>query len=365
MIAQETPLIPEPKRFPRRQRVSLLLEATALAQGMETLRVGSRGFTAGSSPSYSEIGFQDTLNLETSRAAVRTSADRLMRKIALSEAGVAVAPSRQFGHKHVDEALDFAQRFRRGVLFKPRFVGSAAVDLHPLKEPDKVREAISSSRKATGSHATYLIERRIFGRAYTFYIVGDQVVSAARFGPKGWQEEIYRAGSEGFGEVEPEVLSLALRAFRSFPAMPHGEIRMMCPGDSLVPDRCVVVSVSPEIGLLHLRQPRRWSAHLAEQIVTHSVRNRPDRRREDRNNLVTAEFTMNEVPDPSNLAKGVRRWFSEADIDGSVRSGDREVYGTVTASPGQVVTFSALCHSGKLSASRPQSVALTHVRNES
>jgi hypothetical protein len=363
-MVQEARLTPEPKRFLRRQRVSLLLEATALGRGMHTLRVGSRGFTAGSSPSFSEIAFQDTLNLETSRAAVRTTSDRIMRKIALSEADVPVPASRSFGSKNVDEALDFAQRFKGGVLVKPRVVEPGPADLHTLKERERVREAIITSRGATGRPSKYLVERRIFGNNYTFYVIGGQVVSAVRYGKDGWQKEIYRAGSGRFGQVDSDVLFLAQRAFRALPAMPHGEIRMVCRGNTLDPDRCVVVSTSPHIGLLHLRQPSGWSVDLAERIIAHSVRKLPERSR-DRSGLVTVDFIMNEVPEPSDLVRGIQSWFSLAGVHGSVSAGDREVHGTVTATPGQVVTLSGLSQSGKLSASRPQTVALVHARGHS
>ena len=61
----------EPKQFSRPRRESLLLEATALSKGLDTMRIGTRGFTAGQAPGCTDIAFQDTLSQETSRSAVR------------------------------------------------------------------------------------------------------------------------------------------------------------------------------------------------------------------------------------------------------------------------------------------------------
>lgn len=362
-LYQERELI-QAADFKRLQRASLLLEATAFAHGLDTLRVGSRGFTAGSAPSYSQIGFQDTSSLETSRAAVRTGEDRLMRKIALIEANVRVPPSRRYGHRYVDRAIRYAQRFQRGVLIKPRLVEAGPTSRAALKDPDEILAAISDSRQKTGTHATYLVERRMLGREYVFYVVGDQVVSAARTQDRGWREEIYRAGPDGFGAVEPEVLDLALSAFRAFPAMPHGEVHMMCPGATPVADRCVVVSLSPEIGLLRLRQPWEWSARMAQRIIAHAIRDLPVRAGSGKT-PVTTEFTMNEVADPDNLSATVQHWFTETGIEGNAYPEDREVTGTMSVTPGEAATFSGVFQTGKLAASRPQTVALHHVKDDS
>lgn len=364
MTTYETRYLSQPGPFGRHQRVSLLLEATAIAHGLDTMRVGGRGFTAGTAPGFSSIGFQDTISLETSRAAVRTGDDRIMRKVALSEAEVPVPPSRRFGHKHVDEALEFAQRFRRGVLIKPRLVDSGPVDPKALQDPEEIRTAVRTWRKKTGSHATYLVERRMFGTEYAFYVVGDQVVSAARLRNRGWDEEIYRAAPQSFGELDSAVLSLVLRAFHALPAMPHGEIHLVCPGNTLDAERCVVVSASPQLGLQRLKQPQAWSAYIAERMIGHAVRNIEPLGIQAREQ-VAAEFTMNEVSEPRALAEGVQGWFAESGVEGSVGSGDREVTGTITAAPGQIATFSGLCDSGRLSQVRPQTVALRQIENES
>jgi hypothetical protein len=354
----------QPERLRFHQRTSLLLEATALAQGLDTLRVGIRGFTAGAAPSYSDIGFQDTLSHETSRAAVRTGGDRLMRKIALSEAKVAVPPSRRFDHEHAEEAVEYARQFRRGVLIKPISLDAGPISLQALKEPDELRENIGFWVGSADNPAPYLVERRMFGREYAFYVVGGEVISVVRLRDRRWEEEIYRAGVAGFGEIQPQMTSWVLQAFRALPAMPHGVVHLVCSGTSFDSDGCVVVSASPSISLLRRRQPLEWSANVAEQLISHAVRNVPAYGT-NRDGPISLEFTMNDVSDPRVLTQGIQDWLVAAGIDGYANPGDRDVTGALTAFPGQAVTLSGLSQAGKVSTARPQTVALYHANDGS
>lgn len=363
-MTQEVALvIPEHHSFRRLQAVSLLLEEAALAYGLDTLRVGTRGFMAGAKPAYADVGFQDTISLETSKAAVRVANDRLMRKSALEVAGIRVPPSRRFGHREVDEddAVHYAAKFRRGVFVKPRLVETGRFRRVALTDSDAVRESFGDWRERSGNRATFIVERRMFGSEYAFYVVGEDVVSIARVGRGSRFEEIYRRGPDGFGVANSDVLSLAIEAFRALPRMPHGEVRIICPGAHLDAERCTVVSVTPEIGLLQSSQPAAWSEHLAERMVAHAMRN-DDLKMSDRSALLTAEFTMNEVADPDTLVEGVSRWFTKFGVKGTVKAGDREVSGTLTGTARLMTTFSELSQAGRFSKSRPQSTSLSRSR---
>lgn len=363
MTHEVTRVLPEPRSFRRLQAVSLLLEETVLAYGLDTLRVGTRGFMAGTKPAYADVGFQDTRSLETSRASVRVANDRLMRKSVLEVAGVRVPPSRRFGHGQVDEdeAVQYAGKFRRGVFVKPRLVETGRFRRVALTDSDAIRDSFRNWRERSGNRATFMVERRMFGSEYAFYVVGEHVVSIARVRRGNRFEEIYRHGLDGFGTANPDVLSLAIKAFRALPRMPHGEVRVICPGEYLDPERCTVVSVTPEIGLLRSSQPAAWSEHLAERMVAHAMRDYGPKM-SDRSALLTAEFTMNEVADPDTLVKGISEWFTKFEVEGTVEAGDREVSGRLTATVRLVTTFSGLSQAGKLSKSRPQSTSLSRSR---
>lgn len=341
--------------FSRTQRVSLLLEATALSRGLNTLRIATRGFTAGHPPGVAEFGFQHTLSTETSRAAVRACDDRLMRQTALTEAEVSVPPSRCFGYMDADTAIEYSQRFRRGVLIKPRSVEVGPIRRTALTTSDEIQAAIDAWQQVTGDHATYLVERRMTGREYTAYVVGNHVVSVARVRGNSWVEEIYRAGPGGFGQIHPAVLSLALRAFHALPAMPHGEVRIMSPGQEPDPDRCVVVSIRPEIGLLRRNQPTDFSVTLAEHLISHASRNLPGLV-PNPPATIAAAFSMNEVSEPHKPADQIQQWIGTHRLTGEVQPGDREIIGTLTATPGQAVTLSGLAKNGVFTTTPPQTI---------
>lgn len=347
MTEQHPNLTTDPKLFRRSQRESLLMEATALAQGFDTMRIGARGFTAGSAPHCGDMAFQDTISLETSRSAVRTADDRLMTKIALTQAKLPVPQSRSFGYKNIDEAVKYAQRFRRGVIVKPRMVESGRVSRKALTGPEQVREAIESWREITGTHATYLVERRIFHREYSFVIVNGEVISVGRCRKQRWDHEMTH--------VHPDVLALAVQAFKAFPAMPHGEVRMFCPDPTAGADGCIVISVSPEIQLISIHKSEDWSIGAADRLIGQAAQ-RFKTKPSKSGALITAEFTMNELSDPQDMTEAVRLFMIEAGMEGSVTSGERHVSGTIAGTPGQLVTLSGLAKTGKLTAEAPQTI---------
>ena len=349
MTQQHPTWLIESKRFSRPRRESLLLEAAALSNGLDTMRIGARGFTAGQAPRCDDIAFQDTISQETSRSAVRTAEDRLMAKTALTEAKLRVPQSRRFGYKNIDEAVEYARRFRRGAIIKPRMVDTGRISRIALTEPADIREEIESWQETTGSHATFLVERRMFSREYSFIIVDGEVVSVGRCRNRRWEREIT--------SVHPEVLDLALQAFSAFPAMPHAEVRMFCHDPFAGPEGCVIASVSPEIGLISVHKPRKWSTRVAEQLIDHAARHLAARSSVS-GREITAVFTMNELSDPEAMARGIKHWMSQYQVVGSASSGDRIVTGQITGTPGELVTLSGLAKAGKLSQESPQTITL-------
>lgn len=337
----------EPMQFSRPRRESLLLEATAMSKGLDTMRIGDRGFTAGQAPRCADIAFQDTISQETSRSAVRTAGDRLMAKTALTEAKLPVPQSRCFGYKNINEAVEYAQSFRRGAIIKPRMADAGRVSRKALTEPADIREAIESWRQTTGTHATYLVERRMFSREYAFIIVDGEVISAGRCRNRRWDQEVT--------SVHPEVLALAVQAFNAFPAMPHAEVRMFCQDPSAGPERCVVASVSPDIGLISVHKSQELSARVAEQLIEHAARHvrLPSAAGGAR---ITAGFTMSELSDPQMMGGGVTHWMGQAGVIGSVSCGERRLTGVMTGTPGELVTLSGLAKAGRLLDESPQSI---------
>lgn len=347
-MTQQHPTWPvEPMQFSRLRRESLLLEATALSNGLDTMRIGTRGFTAGHAPRCADIAFQDTISQETSRSAVRTAEDRLTAKTALTEANLRVPQSRRFGYKNIDEAVEYAQSFRRGAIIKPRMADAGRVSRKALTEPADIREAIESWRQITGAHATYLVERRMFSREYSFIIVDGEVASAGLCRNRRWEKEVT--------SVHPEVLDLAVQAFNAFPAMPHAEVRMFCQDAFAGPERCVVASVSPEIGLISVRKPQEWSTRVAEHLIECAARYL--RIQPTTGGVhVNATFVMNELSDPRVMAQGITRWLDRAGVVGAASAGGRIVTGVITGTPGELVTLSGLAKAGRLSSESPQSI---------
>ena len=339
----------EPKQLSRLRRESLLLEAAALGKGLNTMRISPWGFTAGLAPRCAGLAFHGTINQETSRSAVRTDDDRLMAKTALTEAQLRVPQSRRFGYKDVNEALQYALRFRRGAIIKPRMSGSGRISSKALTAPEQIRQAIESWGEVTGTHATYLVERRMFSREYSFVIVAGEVISTGRRRNRRWESEVT--------SVHPEVLDLAVQAFSAFPAMPHAEVRMFCHDPFAGPEGCVVASVSPEIGLISVHKPREWSTRVAEQLIDHSARHLAARSSAP-GREITAVFTMNELSDPEAMTRGIKHWMGQYQVVGSASSGDRIVTGQITGTPGVLVTLSGLAKAGKLSQESPQTITL-------
>lgn len=337
----------EPKQFSRPRRESLLLEATALVKGLDTMRISPWGFTAGQAPQCADLAFHGTISQETSRSAVRAAGDRLMAKTVLTEAKLRVPQSRRFGYKNIDDAVQYAQRFRRGAIIKPRMVESGRISRRALTEPAKIRSAIESWQETTGGHSTYLVERRMFSREYCFVIVGGEVISAGRRRNQRWEKEVTG--------VRPEVLALAVEAFNAFPAMPHGEVRMFCQDPFAGSGGGTIAAVKPEIALLEPDKSQEWSVGVAERIITHAARNFTTCPRAS-GGEITAEFTMNELSDPEAMVTEITQWMGEVGVNGTADAGVRLVSGLITGTPGELVTLSGLAKAGKLSGESPQTI---------
>lgn len=343
----------EAQRLSQLRRESLLLEATALSQGMDTMRIAARGFTAGRAPSCVDFAFQGTISQETSRAAVRAADDRLTAKAVLTAAGLRVPQSRRFGYKNIDEAVEYAQKFRRGAIIKPRMVDAGGFLDAPLTSPGDIHGAIQSWRQTTGARATYLVERRMFSREYAFIIVNGEVVSVGYRRSRRWVREV--------GAVHADVLALAIQAFNAFPALPHAEVRLFCPDPFGGAERCTVASVKPEIRLMSANKSKAWSVRIAEQLVKHAVWN-VSSEQVAHSTHITAAFTMNELSEPQSMSDGISRWMDQVGVVGSAFPGDRLVTGTITGTPGQLAALSGIAKAAKLSSESPQSITFDQQR---
>lgn len=130
---------------------------------------------------------------------------------------------------------------------------------------------------------------------------------------------------------------------------------MFCQDPSAGPRRCTIASVSPEIGLIGVHKPQDWSIRVAEHMITHATR-RLSLTPTAAKTQITAGFTMNELSDPEAMADGIRRWMAQTAVEGSTVPGDRLVAGTVTGTPGQLVTLSGLAKGSRLSTESPQTI---------
>lgn len=337
---------------------STLLEATALARGLDTVRLNGDSFVAGRDPFFSDFGFWGALSSETSRAAVRVTRDRVKRKTALSKAGIRVPQSRRFGYRHVDQAIDYALRFSRGVIVKPRALSAGAVSRKALTEPDQVRQTISSWKESPGSGVDYLVEARILGPEYVFYIVAGQVESVVLRRNRAWFQEIYRRDSFGASEVSPKVLDLAVSALRAVPKTPYGEVRIVGRDALSDPERGRVVSLRPTIELINGNSTQDWSLHMADRLVAHGMIGSASTPTGSAGQRVTAQLIAAEIPDASSVAAAVTNWLSSTGTAGDVRAIDRELTGTLTGTPGELSSLASLMRTGKLVRVVPQTVKL-------
>lgn len=322
------------------------------------MRLNGDSFVAGRDPYFTEFGFWGALSSETSRAAVRVTRDRVKRKTALSKAGVRVPQSRRFGYKHVDQAIAYAQKFSRGVIVKPRALSAGTVSRQALTEPDQVRRAISSWEETPGSGVDYLVEARILGPEYVFYIVAGQVESVVRRRNRAWFQEIYRRDSFGSAEVSPKVLALAVSALRAVPKTPYGEVRIIGQDALFDPERCRVVSLRPTIELVNGNSTQDWSLHMADRLIAHGMISSASTSSNFAGQRLTAQLTATEIPDPSSVATAVTNWLPSTGIAGDVRATDRELTGTLTGTPGELCSLASLIRTGKLVRTLPQTVKL-------
>lgn len=341
----------------KRRLGSMVLEATALANGLDTVRINAESFVAGHEPLFTTLGFWGPLSSETSRAAVRMTRDRVKRKAALSAQGVRVPQSRRFGYKQTDEAIAYAQRFSRGIIVKPRALSAGRVSIKPLTDVDEIREVITSWSKTPGSGSDYLVEARIAGPEHVFYIVGDRVRSVVRRRNRTWAEEVYRDGSSLGTEIHPEVLELAVSALGAIPRTPYGEVRIAGRDSLSNPARCRVVSVRPTIELTGGSVPQEWSLQLADQMIAHT-RERTESQRVTTQARVQAELTITEVPNPARLAEALRALLQDTTIEGGIEASDRELTGTLIGTPGELASLSYLARAGRLVRELPQTVVL-------
>lgn len=337
---------------------STLLEATALARGLDTVRLNGDSFVAGRDPFFTDFGFWGALSSQTSRAAVRVTRDRVKRKTALSQAGTRVPQSRRFGYKHVDQAIAYAQKFSRGVIVKPRALSAGAVSRQALTEPDHVRQAISAWKETPGSGVDYLVEARIIGPEYVFYIVAGQVESVVLRRNRAWSQEIYRRDSFGSSEVNPKVLDLAASALRSVPKTPYGEVRIAGRNVLSDPERGRVVSLRPTVELINGNSTQDWSIHMANQLVAQAMKDStffPGPRDQER---LRTHLTATEIPNPDTVATAINNWVVGNGVDGEVQVSDRELSGTFTGTPGELASLASLTRTGKLVRAFPQTVKL-------
>lgn len=346
-----------------RRMSSALLEATALARGLDTVRLNGDSFVAGRDPLFTEFGFWGALSSETSRAAVRVARDRVKRKTALSKAGVPVPQSRRFGYKHVDQAVAYAQRFSRGVIVKPRALSAGVVSRQALIEPEQVRQVIASWQEAPGSGVDYLVEGRIHGPEYVFYIISGQVASVVRRRNRAWAEEIYRQGSAENRKIHSEVLQFAVRALQSLPKTAHGEVRIAGRNPLAGPQGSRVVSVRPTIELVTGNSTQEWSLHMADQMVGHEVIGSPSTSSDSAGQRLTVELTATEIPDPNSVASAVNNWLPSTGIAGDVAAMERELTGTLIGTPGELSSLASLLRTGKLVQVFPQTVKLRQTLN--
>lgn len=342
----------------RRRLSSALLEAMALARGLDTVRVSGDSFVAGHAPLFSAFGFWGTLSSNTSRAAMRITSDRAKRKAALLESGVRVPQSRRFGYKNIDAATTYGLRFSRGVVIKPRAISAGRVPLQALTDRADIREAINGWNNSPRIGPDYLVEGRIHGPEYAFFIVGDQVESVVQRRNQVWSEEIYRRNSPCSTEIHPEVYELAVTALRAMPSAPYGEVRIAGHNSLTHPSRARVVSVRATIELIAAQSPPEWSLYLAEQLVSHLIREAPGMYDPEARTRVNAQITATEMSNPAVLATRVNSWLDKNGIEGELHGSVRELRGNIVGTPGELASLASLMRTGQFVRELPQTVKL-------
>lgn len=345
------------KKFRRGARSSLLLQAAALSMGTDTIRIGHQGFISRSPSRLAAVAFQGSVSSETSWAAVRVCADRLTRRVSLAQAKVPIPAARRFSRRDIEAAADYAARFARGVLVKPRSVETGPLMLTVLSTSEQVRAAIEDN-VASGKRGTFLVERWLSGTEFSFYIVGDQIVSSVRRHERDWDEEVFRAGADGFGDMDPEVTAMALRAKDALPAMPHATVSIYFPSDAPSGTEGVVVSVSPQVQLLGAGIPAEWSVYMADCLVRFATRGFGDRATLPGPEPICVSFRASEVANSEAFTEDVIMWAGQNGCEIRAAPGDREVTGTIEGTVGALASMSGFAKAGVFGESTPQTVTL-------
>ena len=335
-----------------------LLEATALAQGLDIVRINGTSFVAGRAPWFNTLGFWGPLSSETSRNAVRITRDRVKRKAALTASGIRVPQSRRFSYSQIDEAIAYGKRFRGGVIIKPWALSAGRVSLNGLTDPADMRKAITAWQQTPENGGGFLVEGRIYGPEYVFYVVRDQVHSVVRRRNRVWAEEIYRHGRDRNSEIDPGVLGLAVDALRAIPRTPFGEVRIRGRNALMDPSRCRVVSVRATLEPVTGPSPREWSSSLADLLISQSTQRATGELVAVPHSRVTAEVSATELPRAESFVAKVNSWLAQGPIAGDLQAEDRRLRGSLTGTPGELASFSQMMRTRKLISETPQTVTL-------
>lgn len=345
--------------IPNRRLANCVLEAAALRHGLDTVRINGSTFVAGEAPWFNTLGFWGPLSSETSRNATRITRDRVKRKAALAASGIRTPQSRRFGYSHTEEAIAYAQRFRRGVIIKPRALDAGRISLKALTDPEEIRRTISAWQKTPGAGRDFLVEGRISGPEYVFYVVGSQVHSVVRRRRRIWDEEVYRVGGDQNQEIHPEVLDLAVNALAAIPRTPFGEVRIAGRNALTDPARCRVVSVRATIELVSGPSPRGWTLSLADLLLSHRIQQAPGVEDVAPRTRVHARVSATELAGPEESLNKISAWLAQGPIEGDLHAGDSWIKGALTGTPGELASFSYVMRTGRLTSEVPQTVTLT------
>lgn len=358
MSERQTRLPLKHKVLNRSRRVSLLLEATALAYGLDTLRTGTLVFTAGNAQHRNAFGFQGTLSSETSRASVRAAEDRVTHTALLHHAGVLIPRTRRFDYSDTDEAVEYSQTFDHGALIKPRSVEAGAVSRKAITTPEAALGSIESLKSVTGIHSAFMVEEFIPGTEYIFYVVGGIVVSVVTTRNRRWRKEVFRSGESGFGEINPEIIEMVLAAFHTFPKMPHGEVRLVSAGPRLRRGSSTVLAVNPQIHLLSSRQPARFATWVADRIVAHAGRAIIES--SSPRTVIQAKVEPHDLAAPEQFHQHAKAWTREIGISEATASNSPDVFNSLTGTPGQLASFTGLAQAGYFADNSPLMISTQH-----
>ncbi|WP_460691003.1 ATP-binding protein [Nesterenkonia suensis] len=159
--------------FPKLAEANQRLQQVAVSRGLETIRRGSRDFTARDIHGR-EMTFGLSLSEASSPVSGYFTGDKQLTRHFLQQASAPVPPGEAFRAEATDEALVYAESIGYPVVVKP-LAGKGGVGVVAgITDPAGVRRAV---RQLGESGGRFIVERHVPGQDYRIYVAHGKVLS--------------------------------------------------------------------------------------------------------------------------------------------------------------------------------------------